>query len=166
MAKRSDLYYTPPESLQPLLPYLKAYQHVWECAAGQGHMAMCFEKHGFKVTQTDIATDPCFDFLTCAVPDEIDLICTNPPFSKKREFLARCYELGKPFVLLLPLNCLETKGIRAILSKQKFSLLLPAGTIDYIVPDLAPGKKSKAFFYSCFVTNIPDLPTIVFLPPL
>ena len=34
-------------------------------------------------------------------------IITNPPFSLKDQFLARCYELARPFALLLPLTALE-----------------------------------------------------------
>ena len=37
-------------------------------------------------------------------PALFDVIVTNPAFSLKDEFLARCYELKKPFALLLPLT--------------------------------------------------------------
>ena len=41
-------------------------------------------------------------------PVQFDCIITNPPFSLKQEFLQRCYELGKPFALLLPLTTFES----------------------------------------------------------
>lgn len=38
-----------------------------------------------------------------------DVIITNPPYSLKNEFLKKCYEYNKSFLLLLPLTSLEGK---------------------------------------------------------
>lgn len=41
------------------------------------------------------------------MPEEFDVIVSNPPFTKKDEVLRRLYEIGKPFAILLPLNSLQ-----------------------------------------------------------
>ncbi len=40
-------------------------------------------------------------------PNEWDIFVSNPPFSLKDKVLERLYALGKPFVLLLPMNSLQ-----------------------------------------------------------
>lgn len=41
------------------------------------------------------------------MPEEFDVIVSNPPFTKKDKVLRRLYEIGKPFAILLPLNSLQ-----------------------------------------------------------
>ncbi|MFO8133200.1 MAG: hypothetical protein R6U10_04620, partial [Thermoplasmatota archaeon] len=48
-----------------------------------------------------------FDFLADKPNFNYDCIVTNPPFSRKDEFLEQCYAYGKPFALLMPLTALE-----------------------------------------------------------
>jgi len=49
------------------------------------------------------------DFLVDEPAFAYDCIITNPPYSIKDRFLTRCYELKKPFALLMPLTALEGK---------------------------------------------------------
>lgn len=42
------------------------------------------------------------DFFTTEPPEDCGAIIGNPPFSKKREVLKRCKDLGIPFALMCP----------------------------------------------------------------
>src|SRR5690349_19435670 len=101
--KRQQVYYTPDYAMEPLVPYMAPFPRVWEPAAGSMHMVNFFRARGHQVTATDIETG--HDFLTCS-PPEYDILVTNPPFNLRKEFLRRAHELGKPYMLLLPLNTL------------------------------------------------------------
>ena len=54
-------------------------------------------ENGYNVIATHVGNG--CDFLKTKV--DCDMIITNPPFSIKDKILARCYELKKPFALLL-----------------------------------------------------------------
>lgn len=98
----SDFYPTPPEVTMALLDFLGLPKDtvIWEPACGEGHMAKEMERQGYSVYATDIAQG--VDFLaTDLSTNAYDWIITNPPFSKAEWFIRRCYELEKPFALLL-----------------------------------------------------------------
>ena len=103
--RSSDDFQTPPKALEPLIPFLNPNWTIWECACGKENLKEGLEKKGFEVIATDIIYDKEYDFLNWTPEyNEFDCIITNPPFSLKQEFLQRCYEIGKPFALLLPLT--------------------------------------------------------------
>ena len=56
-------------------------------------------------------------FLTCA-PPPFNCIITNPPFSIKEKFLARCYQLGKPFALLMPITTFDSRERRKLFHRH------------------------------------------------
>ena len=100
-----DACQTPPYAVDPLLPYLDPDWTIWEPAAGEKLLVEAFYDSGFKsVVISDILTGQnFFDYL----PDERwDCLITNPPYSLKYRWLERCYALGKPFALLLPVETL------------------------------------------------------------
>ena len=45
----SDELYTPKEAIKILVPYLKQFKVIWECAWGTGKLAEHLEAEGFKV---------------------------------------------------------------------------------------------------------------------
>jgi len=106
--RRDDIddYQSPPCVLDPLLPFLTPASIVWECASGKNKLVRRLTEAGHWVIHTDILTGT--NFLTDEAPFIYDLIVTNPPFTLKDEFLQRCYELEKPFALLMPINALDT----------------------------------------------------------
>ena len=127
-----DDFQTPPEALLPLIPYLKKTWTIWECAVGRGNLLRELKRQGFKV----IGSDKERDFLTCLAPAKFDCVITNPPYSLKDAFIGRCYELKRPFALLLPLTALEgkkrqqyykTKGVQLILFDRRVNFETPSG---------------------------------------
>jgi hypothetical protein len=128
MNGRSDEYRTPKEALDILLPYLKKDWSIWECAWGQGSLAKHLKEKGFEVIGEQFK-----DFLDKELglnKDGFDCIVTNPPYSKKEEFLERCFEIGKPFALLMPLTALEGKKRGELYRKYGISLIIPIKVIE------------------------------------
>jgi hypothetical protein len=114
----ADDYQSPRCAINCLLPYLPKSALIWECAAGKLNLVTAFKEKGYNVVYSDKE----FDFLTNF--KECDVIITNPPFSLKFEFLNRCFELNKPFALLVPLTILEGKKRGALLRDKHIRLIL------------------------------------------
>ena len=103
LTRGSDDLDTPEAALLPLLPYLP--KQVWEPCPGRGVLTRTLAEHDVFVIETF------GDFLVTPWPRVVcDAVVTNPPFSLKAKFIARCVELGRPWALLLPVT---TLGVRA-----------------------------------------------------
>ena len=98
----SDEIWTPPHALGPLLPYLDKRRTIWECAPGSGELAKALIDKGYSVLYNDVP-----DFMTDRSRGTV--IVTNPPFSKKAQFLRRANELKMPFAFLLPVTALGSR---------------------------------------------------------
>jgi hypothetical protein len=149
----SDHFQTPPEALDPLLPYLKKDWKIWECAAGKGNLVHALGTKGFHVEGTDILTG--FNFLRSALPF-FDAIVTNPAYSCKDEFLERCYELGKPFALLLPLTVFDSVRRRKLFQKHGVECIFLPNRISFETPNheknVAAGKKTSSWFATIWIS--------------
>lgn len=143
-------FQTPPEALMPLLPYLKKKWRIWECAEGKGNLTKELTKRGFDVFGSDKEKD----FLKWK-PEKFDCIITNPPYSLKNEFVKRCYELRKPFALLLSLTALEGKKRQSLYKKYGIKLILFDKRINFETPS---GKGSGSWFSTAWFTWGLDLP--------
>jgi len=144
---QSNDFQTPIQALNPLLPFLKKEWVIWECAQGKGNLTNRLNDLGYNTTGTDILTGQ--DFLTYT-PDKFDCIITNPPFSIKQKFIERCYTLGKPFALLLPLTTFETKKRQDLFKKYGLEVIFFDKRINFETPD---GKGTGAWFASAWFTN-------------
>jgi hypothetical protein len=105
----SDFYPTPPEVTEALMRFLllPTDKVIWEPACGTGEMVRVMLKHGYMVACSDLnptdfirGAEP-EDFLAVDMPEGVDWIITNPPFSIADKFIERCLEHKKPFALLL-----------------------------------------------------------------
>lgn len=143
----SNDFQTPPEAIRPLLPFLKKDWLIWECASGKGNLVNALNSEGFLTEGTDILQG--FDFLTWH-PKHFDCIITNPPFSLKQRFLERCYQLGKPFALLLPLTTFETKKRQELFRKHGLEVIFFDKRINFETPS---GKGSGSWFASAWFTH-------------
>lgn len=164
-----DRFQTPPYALQPILPLIKlktSIQTVWEPAMGEGYITNTLLDNNVHCFGTDILTG--YDFLNpqTAKKFEFDCSITNPPFSKKYKFLKRCYEIGKPFALLMPstmiaastaIQMFEEYGIEIIQTYPRISYKTPNKGWEWIEDNpesLNFGKlvKSSAQFPSAWFT--------------
>jgi len=137
MNGHTDEIYTPKYALNPILPYLKKKWVIWENAWGTGVLAKHLKEMGFKVSSK-----------------EGDIILTNPPYSKKEEFLRKGYESGKPFAYLLPLTALEGIGRGALFRKYGIQLIIPNRRINFIMPN----KQGGSWFQTAWFTWGLNLP--------
>ncbi len=105
-AGRSDIFQTEQGAVNLVLPYIPPSWTIWECACGQRQMVRDMEAADRRVVGTDLADG--FDFLSpfSAAQFPFDCVITNPPYSIEDAWLQRCFDIGKPFALLLPITAL------------------------------------------------------------
>lgn len=145
-----DDFQTPPYALDPILPLIHKEWTIWECAAGKGMMVEALRAKGFKTIGTDIAEG--YDFLSWE-PPEWDCVVTNPPYSLKDQFVRRCYRLGKPFAMLMPLTALESAERQRLYRDQGLELVVLDKRVNFVRAD--DGKRS--WFASAWFTNGLDI---------
>ena len=143
--KYSDLY-TPFYATELIAPYLSG--KIWECACGEGHITAVLERYGMDVIETDIALG--VDFLKCETI-ECDYIVTNPPYELKDKFIERCYNIGKPFALLLPLTALGGMKRNMLFREYGLEVLIPSRRINFIYKNAG---KANWFHSAWFCHNV------------
>jgi len=132
-----DACQTPAYALDPLLPFItRRGWRVWEPAAGAGLLVEGLYDAGFverQVIGTDILTGQNF-FEYEPGQGHWDVLVTNPPFSIKYEWLKRCYELGKPWALLMPVEMLGAQTAQAMFARYGLQLMLLDKRVDFRMP--------------------------------
>ena len=140
----SDECYTPNEAILPLLSELSKDKVYYDCTSGiSSNIVDCLIFNGYKCISSKGR-----DFLEDELPDGIDVIITNPPYSKKDKFIERCYELKKPFALLLPVSSLQGIKRGEMFAKNGIEILALKKRIDFT------GKGSPHFGVAWFCHNI------------
>lgn len=145
----SDDFYTPSWITDLLLKHIDVFQKiVLEPASGEGHISEVLFSKGAYVYSRDIKGGQ--DFLKVDQEDEaIDCIITNPPFSLKDEFIAKCIEIGKPWALLLPVSSIQGKKRNELFSKvEDLSIIIPNKRVAFI-----GGKNSPNFASAWFCSG-------------
>ena len=147
--EKNDELYTPTEAIIPILKYLDKEKIYWECTDfGESNITKVLQKNGFKVIHTSKNE---VDFLKDKVNFKFDVIITNPPYSLKNEFLQKCYEYNKPFMLLLPLTALEGKERGKLYREKGIELIVLDKRINFMKE-----KKNVWFNTSWFCYGICD----------
>ena len=147
-----DDFQTPKEAIKCLLPFIRGdWVTIWECACGKGNLVKAFEEENFDVVGTDISEG--IDFLK--EKRGCDMIITNPPYSIKEKFIERCFEIGKPFALLMPLTTLESEKRGKIFRKNKIQLIIPNRRFNFETPS---GKGSGSWFATAWFCGNMNLP--------
>ncbi len=144
----SDDFQTPVHAINPLIPYISCNSLIWECAAGKGNLVTAFRESGRECFGTDIKYDE-HDFLTEESRYSYTHIVTNPPYSLKNIFLARCYALKKPFALLLPLTTFETPKRQALFREHGVEVIFLPKRINFETPS---GQGSGSWFATAWFT--------------
>lgn len=95
---------------------------MWNYLRGGGHVVVYTHK------------DQGIDFLKYHKDDvkDFDYIISNPPFSIKNDVLKHLYHLGKPFMVLLPLNALETRTRTDMFKKYGLDLIVFDKRVNFI----------------------------------
>jgi hypothetical protein len=143
----SDDFQTPKSALEPIVKYIPKHFTIWEPAQGKGNIVQFFQREGYEIIGSDIKDG--VDFFEDKPNDKYDCIITNPPFSIKDEWLKRCYELEKPFMLLLPMTALEGIKRGKLYREYGVSIHLYQKRINYETPS---GEGGGAWFPSIWLS--------------
>ena len=151
-----DEQMTPEYGVEILLPYIQHLKEkiIW-CPfdTKDSQFVKVLTENGFKVVYSHLESNQ--DFFTYE-PDEWDVIISNPPYKKKRSFWERALDLGKPFVLLLPVNILSDSVINVTMREREreFQLLVPSKRMRFY--NLLTGEvgKTPTFKAAYFGVNI------------
>ena len=136
---RSNVYddiSTPEGVVDVLFPYLDKDWTIYEPCPGEGMLVGYLVDAGYAVKS--------YRFMTKA--PTFDAIVTNPPFSKKAEFLKMCVDSGGPWALLLPVTTLGVKRCQQYLSEAEV-IFLPK-RVDFT------GKKAPWFAVAWFTQGL------------
>lgn len=85
-----------------------------------------------------------------ALRDEADIICTNPPFSLFRDFLAWIDPDEKKFLILGNMNAITYKEVFPLIRDNKLWLGASSGSIEYSTPNGTIQKMGN----TCWFTNL------------
>jgi hypothetical protein len=127
-----DACQTPAYAIDPLLPYLPEGLNIWEPAAGEQLLEGALLDSRYHVVSGDILTGQNFFEYE---PDNWDCIVTNPPYSIHFQWLERCYQLGKPFALLLKVDILGTKTAQEMFDRFGIEVIFVNPRISFKMPN-------------------------------
>jgi hypothetical protein len=136
---------TPAYALDPLLPFLRPDALIWEPAAGTGNIMQALMPR--RVVGSDLHGDyanPPRDFFGWQ-PERFDVLVTNPPYSIKFKWLERCYQLGKPFALLVPVETIGAKSAQSLMEQHGAELLLLNRRVNFEMPQKGWSGSSAQF---------------------
>ncbi len=145
--KDSDNYNTNKEDWERIKDYIPKDQKIWSPFYCDGKQKDYFKDMGFDIIHQDK------DFFTYT--PEYDLVIDNPPFSKKKEILARLKEIDKPFILIAPSMMLSYKYFQE--DFKDIQILVPYKRIKFKHLDNDNRNYSPPFasFYFCYKMNLP-----------
>ena len=153
----SDECYTPVNQIKPLLKYLDKTKTYYEATSGVSSLIIdAFNDSGYKIIGSKGK-----DFFSTTEEDIHDGIVTNPPYSKKDDFIQHCYNLGKPFALLLPIAAFQGQRRGNLFIKYGMSALVYNNRVDFT------GKGSPTFGNAWFMHGFTPPNTIYWVnnPP-
>lgn len=131
---RSDEWYTPKWCVQQIFDYYKPTGKIllpWDTDKSNFVKYCCNNniEHVYNIR----------DFMTTDY--NCDWIISNPPYSNKDEIIERCIEIGKPTVLLLPIESLGGVRRHTAYRHTKLNIYIPERRIAFISDN---GEQSKA----------------------
>lgn len=95
----NDEFFTPRYAVVPIAKYLPEGCSIW-CPfdTEESNFVKVFREKGHRVQPSHISEGG--DFFQLELND-LDVIISNPPYSKKTEVLERLFKIGKPFAMLV-----------------------------------------------------------------
>lgn len=117
--EKDDFYATDPIAIDKLLSVETPSEYVFECCAGNGHLAKRLQEKGHRVLTNDLIErdfqlDSTIDFLQIKTTNSYGMdIITNPPYKYAKEFVLKALDLVKDgfcVYMFLKLTFLEGKA--------------------------------------------------------
>ncbi len=151
---KHDDYMTPKSAWEAIQKYIPKDKKIWEAFYGDGSSAKYLRELEYSVISEEV------DFFK---NDLGDLIISNPPFSKKKEVMKRMAKLGKPFILIMPSNTINTSYMRDLFSDadNPLQIIIPRKRIHFKklvngkIPENWGNRCNFDCFYYCWKMNLP-----------
>ena len=144
---KHDDYMTPKYAWENIIDYIPKDKIIWEAFYGDGKSGDYLKELGFQLIHEPI------DFFK---EDRGDIIISNPPFSKSKEIMKRLLIIDKPFILIFPINKINTQSFREWKDK-KLQIIIPRKRIHFLKDGLPPTNKCNFdCFYYCYKMNLPN----------
>lgn len=149
----NDEFYTPEYAITPLLKYLSPNSNIW-CPfdTAQSNFVKLLTANGHKVYNSHINDNR--DFFSANVPEHIDYIISNPPYSLKTKVFDRLFDIGIPFAMLVGVvGIFESQERFSMFKNHSFEIMYFNKRISYFrdynsqTPDLNPP------FSSVYITS-------------
>ena len=125
---KDDDYETPKDILEMLLPFIKDYDKIYDPFYCAGRVKKDWETLG-KI---------CYN-------EKLDITISNIPFSMKEKCMKLFLELGKPFIILMPIDAMGSKWINKYFNKLQF--IIPHKRLNFSKDGKMGGG---AWFDTCF----------------
>lgn len=135
---------TPGYALDPILPFLPDGVRLWEPACGSGRIVRRLRHLGYRVIGSDLMQEnPGKNFFTWEPPGGFDCIITNPPYSIKPQWIRRCYQLGRPFALLVPVETIGSGEVQKMMEERGGEILLLDKRVNFYMPLKGDGGSAQ-----------------------
>lgn len=149
VSQTMDCCQTPLYALDPLLPYINPEWTIWEPAEGEGNIYRGMFRAGIdNIIGSDVLQGLNFFHYKPFTP--WDCIITNPPYSIKYKWLARCYALGKPFALLLPIDTNGAGAAQRLFRQYGVEVIYLDKRVNFKMPE--KGYSGSAQFSTAWFT--------------
>ena len=116
---KSEEYMTPQVAFDDIAQFAPAARVVWDPFYGDGAAEQRLQR-AFPNSMVVHEDRDAFTWM----PDDCDLIITNPPFSQKQKVLRWLVDTGKPFAVLLPSGTLWTRWFRGMPEFPEFQYVV------------------------------------------
>ena len=144
----NDECYTPAYGVTPILKYIPKDAVVWcpfDTAESEFVRQISTQN---KVIATHISQG--IDFFEFE-PDNWDVIVSNPPFTRKRQFFERALSFNKPFALIMANTWLNDAAPKQLFKDKDLQLLMFDKRMEFIQPNAKQtGKITFSSSYYCW----------------
>lgn len=140
----NDNYMTPFSAWEAIDVYLPKDKLIWEPFYGNGDSGKNLAKLGCEVIHKPV------DFFDSNLGD---VIVSNPPFSNVAKVLKRLKEIGKPFILIMSQQKLNTGYFKELFGNDaELTILIPPKRIHFIpyVNGKVDSTRSSRCSFDCF----------------
>lgn len=137
---------------------LRLSQVISSCL--QGSVVTRYDGHDYAYQHI---TNGSFDSPECVeILKDADIVITNPPFSKFRDYVGFLTQYSRDFLILGNQNAITYKEIYPLIQRQQVRLGVSNGTMSFLVPDsfergntfVQDGKKYAKFGNICWYTTL------------